>query len=90
MNVMRPCHGGPYDGQQIEVDEDTSLVVVGPGYDEFAYHRTHRLVSGVEDPDWFIKNLPEPQYETVLEWHEKGWVSPAVQAIRDAYRGASE
>jgi hypothetical protein len=81
--------GGPMDGQRIEVRDGVSVVELAeaPG---MAYHRTHRLVSGVEDPAWWEKNLPEPKYETIYEWHEREWVSPAVAAIRGAVREATE
>jgi hypothetical protein len=82
-----PLVGGPRDGRTIEIPDHVSVVEMAEDPD-MAYHRTHRLVSGSEDPYWFIRGLAEPQYETIFEWHERDWVSPAVAAIRAAvYEG---
>jgi hypothetical protein len=83
--------GGPLDGQLLDTQPQVTTVVhdTDPEWEGMAYHRTH--ISTGTDPslDWFSMDLPEPTWETVYEWHEAGWVAPAVQAIRDAVREGS-
>lgn len=79
------CVGGPFDGE--DIDTTASLVTV-EGHPGMAYVRTRPTDTDWRshiDPNWFIRGLPEPVPPThVLEWHEDGWLSPEVRAIRSA------
>ena len=78
--------GGVFHGTFQPVAAGVSVVYM----DEFplmAYHRTYANTGGSMDPDWWMRNLSQPTSTVVFEWHEREWVSPAVQAIREAIGG---
>lgn len=81
--------GGPLHGSWQPVDPGISTVQMAE-FPLMAYHRNHVPTGGSMDPDWFMRNLPEPTSIVVFEWHERLWVSPAVAAIRGAVDEATE
>jgi hypothetical protein len=82
--------GGPMDGQTITTCAD---VIELDGTLDMVYHWTLPTDTNwreTMDPDWFARGKPEPVApQPVMEWHERGWVSPEVGMIREAVRKAS-
>jgi len=80
--------GGPWHGKMRDVLEGVHVVAFAE-FPHMAYHRTHAHTGGSVDPDWWMRNLPEPSSVVVYEWHGRDWVPPAVAAIRAAVEEAA-
>ena len=79
------CIGGPMDGR--EVKEHVGVIAVA-GYDDMLYFSTLPTDTDWRDHwdyDWWMYGRPRPATPPrVYEWHERGWQSPEVRAIRAA------
>lgn len=80
--------GGPMHRAYRNVSPGVSVIRM-VDFPLMAYHRTYAHSGGSTDPDWWIKNLPEPASVVVFEWHERDWESPAVAWFRDVVGGTT-
>lgn len=83
--------GGPLDGDEWGW---TASVIRVTGYPDHEYVRTRPTDTNwreTYDHDWLMHGLsePPPVPDKVMEWHERGWLSPEVRAIRAVVEEAS-
>lgn len=65
--------------------EPTTRRMVGGPKDGMELETSSAMVTIEGHDGWAYRRVRQPDGEVVMEWHVKGWISPAEQSVRDAY-----
>lgn len=86
------CVGGPLNGSSLTLSYPPASVVELGAHPDGAYYRTRPTDTDWRtalNARWFEMGEQEPvPPDHVLEWHQRGWESLDVAAIKEAFRAA--